>query len=161
MKSRDIHIRAISQEMPQPSITKICLKITYLKFHSNFSGVHELTFRNGPQILHGTESWASERRGSPYHFYLTDIRDALFLSSEGSLPLQADCKCDDPESLGTWCGVIITNQIRGKHIVPTHYIIPCQGSLCGNFTCKVKNEVYNIAHRRNFFINSGTNWSKM
>ena len=27
---------AISQEMPQPSITKICLKITHLKLHSNF-----------------------------------------------------------------------------------------------------------------------------
>ena len=27
VKSSDIHIRAISEEMPQPSITKICLKI--------------------------------------------------------------------------------------------------------------------------------------
>ena len=45
----DIHIRAISQEMPQPSVTKIRLKITYLKFHSNFPGANELienlTFR--------------------------------------------------------------------------------------------------------------------
>ena len=38
VKSSDIHIRAISQEMPQPPITNICLKITYLKFHSNFPG---------------------------------------------------------------------------------------------------------------------------
>ena len=36
-----MHIRAISQEMPQPSITKICLKITCLKFHSNFPGAIE------------------------------------------------------------------------------------------------------------------------
>ena len=44
MKSSDIHIRAISQEMPQPSITKISLKITCLKkFHSNFPGANELT----------------------------------------------------------------------------------------------------------------------
>ena len=43
VRSRDIHIRAISQQMPQPSITKICLKITYLKFHSNFPGANELT----------------------------------------------------------------------------------------------------------------------
>ena len=42
MKSSDIQIRAISQEMPQPSITKICLKITCLKFHSNFPGANEL-----------------------------------------------------------------------------------------------------------------------
>ena len=33
-----IHIRAISEEIPQPSITKI----TYLKFHSNFPGANEL-----------------------------------------------------------------------------------------------------------------------
>ena len=41
MKSSDIHIRANKQEMPQPSITKICLKS--LKVHSNFPGVNELT----------------------------------------------------------------------------------------------------------------------
>ena len=42
--SSDIHIRIISQEMPQPSITNICLKITGLKLHSNFLGASELTF---------------------------------------------------------------------------------------------------------------------
>ena len=42
MKSSDIYIRAISQEMPQPAITKICLKITSLKFHSNFTEANEL-----------------------------------------------------------------------------------------------------------------------
>ena len=35
MKSSDIHFRAISHEMLQPSITKICWKITYLQFHWN------------------------------------------------------------------------------------------------------------------------------
>ena len=43
VKSTDIHIRAISQEMPQLSISKIPWKITYLKFHSNFPGANELT----------------------------------------------------------------------------------------------------------------------
>ena len=42
MRSRDIHIRAISQEMAQPSITKIRLKITYLKLYSNLPGASEL-----------------------------------------------------------------------------------------------------------------------
>ena len=42
MKSSDIHIRPISQEMPQQS-TKIRLKITYIKFHLNFPGANELT----------------------------------------------------------------------------------------------------------------------
>ena len=41
-QSSDIHIRAISQEMLQSSITKIHLKITYLKFHSNFPGANKL-----------------------------------------------------------------------------------------------------------------------
>ena len=42
LKSSDIHSRTILQEMPQPSITKIRLKVTYLKFHSNFPGANEL-----------------------------------------------------------------------------------------------------------------------
>ena len=42
VKSTDIHIRAISQEMPHPSITQISLKITYLRFHSKFPGANEL-----------------------------------------------------------------------------------------------------------------------
>ena len=40
--SSDIHSRTISQEISQPSITKICLRITCLKFHSNFPGANEL-----------------------------------------------------------------------------------------------------------------------
>ena len=42
VKSNDIHIRAISQQMPQPSITKFRLKITCLEFQSNFPGASEL-----------------------------------------------------------------------------------------------------------------------
>ena len=43
VKSSDIHIRAISREMPQPSINEICLKITCLKFLLDFPGVNEFT----------------------------------------------------------------------------------------------------------------------
>ena len=42
MKSSDIHIRVISLEKSQPSITTIHLKIMYLNFHLNFPGVTEL-----------------------------------------------------------------------------------------------------------------------
>ena len=42
-QSSDIHIRAISQKMPGLSAIKIRLKITHLKFHSNFPGANELT----------------------------------------------------------------------------------------------------------------------
>ena len=38
VKSIDIYVRANSQEMPQPPIIKICLKITYLLFYQNFPG---------------------------------------------------------------------------------------------------------------------------
>ena len=44
VRSSDIHIRAFSQERPQPWITKIRLKITYLKLHSNFPGANELSY---------------------------------------------------------------------------------------------------------------------
>ena len=40
--SSDIHIKAISQEMPHPSITKIQLIITFI---SNFPGANELKKR--------------------------------------------------------------------------------------------------------------------
>ena len=35
VRSGDIHLTRISQEISQPSITKINLKITYLKLHSS------------------------------------------------------------------------------------------------------------------------------
>ena len=38
------HVRAISLEMPQSSVTKIYLKITCLKFHSNFPGANALKY---------------------------------------------------------------------------------------------------------------------
>ena len=41
--SSDNHLRVISQEKPQPSITKINVKITYIKFYSNLPGANEST----------------------------------------------------------------------------------------------------------------------
>ena len=38
----DIHLRAISQEIPEPSISKISLKMTSLKSHSNLPWASEL-----------------------------------------------------------------------------------------------------------------------
>ena len=40
--SSDIHLRASSQKIPQLSINEFSLKITYLKYHSNFPGTNEL-----------------------------------------------------------------------------------------------------------------------
>ena len=42
LKQCDNHLRSISQEIPQPFITNINLKITYLKFHANLLGANEL-----------------------------------------------------------------------------------------------------------------------
>ena len=39
----DIHLIAILQAIPQPSITRISLEIVNLKFHSNLPGANELT----------------------------------------------------------------------------------------------------------------------
>ena len=47
-----IHLKASALEIPQPSITKISLKITYLKFHSNLPGANEM---NCLSSLHGKE----------------------------------------------------------------------------------------------------------
>ena len=43
MRHSDIHSRAISHEISQPSITNICWNITYLKFSLNHPEANELT----------------------------------------------------------------------------------------------------------------------
>ena len=42
LRSSDIHPTAVSQEMPQPTVTELSLKITYRNFHSNLPGANEL-----------------------------------------------------------------------------------------------------------------------
>ena len=42
VRSSDIHVRAISQEIPQPTIIQISLKIIHLKFNSNLPRANEL-----------------------------------------------------------------------------------------------------------------------
>ena len=50
-ESSDHQLRTISQEIPQPSITKMRLKITYITFHANLPGANEIntlhTIMNG------------------------------------------------------------------------------------------------------------------
>ena len=55
----DIHLRLISQEITQPSITKICLKITHLKFNQNLPGAKELNPPMG--IPFPTKQWKKDR----------------------------------------------------------------------------------------------------
>ena len=43
VRSSGIHLSAILQEIPQPSVTEISLKITYLKFCSSPPGANELS----------------------------------------------------------------------------------------------------------------------
>ena len=43
VRSSDIHLRAISQEIPEPPITEFIWKIKYLKCHLNFPGANELS----------------------------------------------------------------------------------------------------------------------
>ena len=42
VRSSHIHLWAISQEIPQPPVTKISLEIIYLQVNSNLPGVNEL-----------------------------------------------------------------------------------------------------------------------
>ena len=50
-KSSDHQLKAISQEIPQPSITKVSLKITYITIHANLPGANELNHvsKRGPR----------------------------------------------------------------------------------------------------------------
>ena len=42
-RSSDVHLREISLEISQPSVTKISLKIIFLRFYWNLPGTNELT----------------------------------------------------------------------------------------------------------------------
>ena len=86
-KSSDIHIRAISQEMPQSSITKILLKITYLKFYWNSPGANELT---SPKWL---EAHQLDSVGSCWHSIQATHASSMF-SWTFTLPcLSWSCGC--------------------------------------------------------------------
>ena len=87
------HIREISQEMPQPSIIKIHLKITYLKFHSNSSGAthtHVKRWESGNIIAScifrratssGYETVCAKAPARPPHINLAGIMRTLLLGS--------------------------------------------------------------------------------
>ena len=51
-----IHIRAISQEMPQPSISNLFENYIYLNFHSNLPGANELRLWGLCVLANGTVS---------------------------------------------------------------------------------------------------------
>ena len=61
VRSLGIHLRVISQEIPQPSISKINLKLTYLKFHLNLSGANELIKGVSGALTGDTRSQLNQR----------------------------------------------------------------------------------------------------
>ena len=68
-----MHIKAILQEMPQPSIAKICLKTKYPKFHSNFPGANEL-IKDGYQV----NSYDAETRMSQDNLVINPLYATFF-----------------------------------------------------------------------------------
>ena len=58
VRSSNIHLRTISKEIPEPSITKISLQISYLKFPSNFPRANGLTMVGLAEV--GTDRWVGE-----------------------------------------------------------------------------------------------------
>ena len=48
VRASGIYLSAISQEIPQPPITEISLKIIYVKFNPNLPGANELNSARAP-----------------------------------------------------------------------------------------------------------------
>ena len=79
MNSSCIQIRAISQEMPQPSVTEIRLKITYLKLNSNFPGANELNVvQNATFLWHVTIMYLREETIDPLHSSMKNVECQYF-----------------------------------------------------------------------------------
>ena len=129
----------ISQQMPQPSITKICLKITCVRFHWNFPGTNELTiwWLLMPWVL------ASPGQKQPHGHWLYRINGSLFsLTNDFHIPASPQCSemiekskisfmlpklkpADGQAEFGTWppIGRVITNSWRWTYpeITSTHW----------------------------------------
>ena len=65
MRSSDIHLRAILQKISQSPISKIDLKITYLKCHSNLPGANELNHKNKINLSTDFSSTVVSQQSSP------------------------------------------------------------------------------------------------
>ena len=75
--------------MPQPSITKIYLKITCLKFHSNFPGANELRWCNRLLSVGFEPVWATNlwiHNPSLYCINQRDLHDSQAHSSKTGSP---------------------------------------------------------------------------
>ena len=57
LRSCDVHLRAISLEMSQPSTSKISLKIIFLRFYWNLPGANELTLQVTVICGYRTRRW--------------------------------------------------------------------------------------------------------
>ena len=59
VRCSDIHLKAILQVLPEPSIIDISLKITYLKFLSNLPGKDEPRshYTNTSSVKYEAELW--------------------------------------------------------------------------------------------------------
>ena len=94
--SNDAHLRAISLEMSQPSVTKISVKIIFLRFYWNLPGANEL---NDSILWHKPESSNPLTYHSPRihfshcYFMKTKFKLIYFMSSKG-IPVH---------SLLNWC----------------------------------------------------------
>ena len=103
-KSSDIHIRAISQEMSQRPITRICSKITCLKFHSNFPGANELT----RLIPHMITPWGSLPMKGVFMFCLSYC-NAVCTNALGSVITVPDPRGCSPCN---WCNCDMDKDVR-------------------------------------------------
>ena len=133
MRSSDKHLKAIYQEIPQPWITGIILKITYLNFHSYLSGANELTsadlFWKYKDIL-VVEIYHYNRQGPVYHTKSTpwllmswryNVARSSGISSQ-VIELSQNIPVPTPQGLTCW----ISSKRNAHNQISMYKIIPWQ-----------------------------------
>ena len=149
MKSSDIHIRAISQDKPQQTITKIHLKFTYSKFHSNFPGA----------------KWVNLANINTFWSYDQEVMETLFALCGGNPPVSSGCL-----TKGHWCNAHVMTHINASrlHLMQFEASLQCRvalffyslkwESICFIDCCMCHRNVVRffvctcILHINNFFI---------
>ena len=90
-----IHITAISHEMPQPSITKIRLKVTCIKFHSNFPGANELI-----NFIKICPQWCNLQ-------LVIDSNNSLALNRHQEDPIHIQICIPRPQCINNWAVIVV------------------------------------------------------
>ena len=126
VKSSDIHIWAISQEMSQSSITKICLTITCLKCYSNSPGANKL---NVWSVFLRVDIHSERYVGNIAHININSIALPMHRRFDCSMRVLFDRRTAPVYVISLhWTGASHVTRLIKANIYMYHWTTHCRGT---------------------------------